>query len=255
MRLVRVRGRGLRDGEGHRRRSAHRAREAGRRRLSRPRHRLPRLRDQASRTRRTTNRTSCCEATWRSSTRQRTARALRSRRSHQHGVAIKVLTGDNEAVSRKVCRDVGMAVTRVLIGRANRVDGRGRLGHGRGGDAPLRAVVAAPQAARGRGPAAARQRRRLPRRRHQRCARVCVRPTWASPSIRRPTSRKRVGGPHPAREEPHGAGRRHRRRAQGLREHPASTSAWARARTSATCSACSGRARCSRSCRWRRSRS
>ncbi len=35
---------------------------------------------------------------------------------HQHGVEIKVLTGDNEAVSKKVCRDVGISVGRVLLG-------------------------------------------------------------------------------------------------------------------------------------------
>jgi Mg2+-importing ATPase len=35
---------------------------------------------------------------------------------HQHGVAIKVLTGDNEAVSKKVCRDVGIPVERVVLG-------------------------------------------------------------------------------------------------------------------------------------------
>ncbi len=35
---------------------------------------------------------------------------------HHHGVAVKVLTGDNDAVSRKVCRDVGIPLGRVLIG-------------------------------------------------------------------------------------------------------------------------------------------
>ena len=35
---------------------------------------------------------------------------------HQHGVDIKVLTGDNEAVARKVCLDVGMPLTGVLLG-------------------------------------------------------------------------------------------------------------------------------------------
>ena len=34
----------------------------------------------------------------------------------QHGVDIKVLTGDNEAVSRKVCRDVGIPTERVVLG-------------------------------------------------------------------------------------------------------------------------------------------
>lgn len=35
---------------------------------------------------------------------------------HQHGVEIKVLTGDNEAVSKKVCRDVGIPLGRVVLG-------------------------------------------------------------------------------------------------------------------------------------------
>ena len=34
-----------------------------------------------------------------------------------HGVQVKVLTGDNDAVSRKICRDVGLDVGRVLLGR------------------------------------------------------------------------------------------------------------------------------------------
>ena len=35
---------------------------------------------------------------------------------NHHGVEIKVLTGDNEAVSKKVCRDVGISLGRVLLG-------------------------------------------------------------------------------------------------------------------------------------------
>lgn len=33
-----------------------------------------------------------------------------------HGVAVKVLTGDNELVSRKICREVGLPVEQVLVG-------------------------------------------------------------------------------------------------------------------------------------------
>ena len=33
-----------------------------------------------------------------------------------HGVAVKVLTGDNELVSRKICAEVGLATDRVLLG-------------------------------------------------------------------------------------------------------------------------------------------
>jgi Mg2+-importing ATPase len=34
----------------------------------------------------------------------------------EHGVALKVLTGDNELVSRKICKEVGIPVDRVLLG-------------------------------------------------------------------------------------------------------------------------------------------
>lgn len=35
---------------------------------------------------------------------------------HGHGVAVKVLTGDNEQVSRKICQEVGLAFDQVLLG-------------------------------------------------------------------------------------------------------------------------------------------
>ena len=34
----------------------------------------------------------------------------------QHGVTVKVLTGDNELVTRKVCRDVGLSTDRIVLG-------------------------------------------------------------------------------------------------------------------------------------------
>lgn len=33
-----------------------------------------------------------------------------------HGVMVKILTGDNDAVARKICRDVGLPVDRILLG-------------------------------------------------------------------------------------------------------------------------------------------
>ncbi|TAL75891.1 MAG: magnesium-translocating P-type ATPase [Rhodanobacter sp.] len=36
---------------------------------------------------------------------------------HQHGVTVKVITGDNEAVTRKICREVGLDVTHSVQGR------------------------------------------------------------------------------------------------------------------------------------------
>ena len=43
-----------------------------------------------------------------------TAAALKS--LHQQGVSIKVLTGDNELVTRKICRDVGLEITGLVNG-------------------------------------------------------------------------------------------------------------------------------------------
>ncbi|MEO5810577.1 MAG: magnesium-translocating P-type ATPase [Rhodanobacter sp.] len=36
---------------------------------------------------------------------------------HSHGVAVKVITGDNEAVTRKICREVGLDVTHSVLGK------------------------------------------------------------------------------------------------------------------------------------------
>jgi Mg2+-importing ATPase len=36
---------------------------------------------------------------------------------HQHGVRVKVITGDNEAVTRKICREVGLDVEHSVLGR------------------------------------------------------------------------------------------------------------------------------------------
>jgi Mg2+-importing ATPase len=36
---------------------------------------------------------------------------------HQHGVEVKVITGDNEAVTRKICREVGLDVTHSVEGK------------------------------------------------------------------------------------------------------------------------------------------
>ena len=44
----------------------------------------------------------------------------------RHGVTVKVLTGDNELVSRKVCHEVGLPTEHMVLGGAGRDDvGRG----------------------------------------------------------------------------------------------------------------------------------
>jgi Mg2+-importing ATPase len=35
---------------------------------------------------------------------------------HKHGVAVKILTGDNQLISRKVCKDVGLSADPMLLG-------------------------------------------------------------------------------------------------------------------------------------------
>src|ERR1017187_4133963 len=35
---------------------------------------------------------------------------------HQHGVAVKILTGDNQLISRKVCKDVGLSADPMMLG-------------------------------------------------------------------------------------------------------------------------------------------
>jgi Mg2+-importing ATPase len=42
------------------------------------------------------------------------ARALEA--LHQHGIAVKILTGDNQLISRKVCKDVGLVPDPMLLG-------------------------------------------------------------------------------------------------------------------------------------------
>jgi Mg2+-importing ATPase len=36
----------------------------------------------------------------------------------KHGVAVKILTGDNDLISRKVCKDVGLLADPMLLGDA-----------------------------------------------------------------------------------------------------------------------------------------
>ncbi|MDF9393756.1 MULTISPECIES: magnesium-translocating P-type ATPase [Methylococcus] len=47
----------------------------------------------------------------------------------EHGVAVKILTGDNEIVTRKICHDVGLAVERVSLGPAIEQMSDTELGH------------------------------------------------------------------------------------------------------------------------------
>ena len=35
----------------------------------------------------------------------------------EHGVAIKIITGDNEVVTRKICKEVGLPIEHALLGK------------------------------------------------------------------------------------------------------------------------------------------
>ena len=61
-------------------------------------------------------------ATWPSSTRPRRPPARRIVALQKHGVAVKVLTGDNELVSRKICHEVGLPTDAHPARRAGRDD-------------------------------------------------------------------------------------------------------------------------------------
>ena len=195
-------------------------------------------------------------ATSPSSTRPRTRAGRRSPPCSEHGVAVKVLTGDNDLVSRKICREVGLAAD----ARAPRPARSRRCPTTELADAArdthaVRPALPAAQAAHHQGAASAtghvvgflgdgindapgparRRRRHLGGHggRH----------------------RQGVGRRHPAGEEPAGAGGGRASRAARSSPTSSSTSAWAPAPTSATCSACSAPAPSCRSCRWPRSRS
>ena len=132
-----------------------------------------------------------------------------------HGVAVKILTGDNEVVTRKVCRDVGLDATHVLLGRDIEAMNDVALAH-----AVERTQVfalAGAEGARHRGAACARPRGGLHGRWHQRRAgfegggRGHLGGHGGG-------HRERVGRHHPAGEKPAGAGRGRHRGPQGVRQ-------------------------------------
>ena len=87
-----------------------------------------------------------------------------------HGVTVKVITGDNELVARKVCNEVGLTERNYALGRRGRGDdGRGPGGRRRKNDA-IRARLASPQATHRACSSIARSHRRLHGRRDQRRA-------------------------------------------------------------------------------------
>ena len=87
----------------------------------------------------------------------------------EHGVAVKVLTGDNELVTAKVCRQVGLSVQGIVMG-ASRAHERRRTGPRGGGQDGVRETHALAQGTDRAGAAQQRACGRLHGGRHQRRA-------------------------------------------------------------------------------------
>ena len=102
----------------------------------------------------------------------------------QHGVSVKILTGDNELVSRKICGEVGLPTEHTLVGSQVEAMSDEELARAAEKATLFARLSPAAQAAHHPGPASRRARRRFHGRRHQRFARPCGPPTWASPSTR-----------------------------------------------------------------------
>ena len=124
-----------------------------------------------------------------------------------HGITVKVLTGDNELVTAQVCRQVGVAADRVMLGgEVDALDDKALQAAARN-PSRVRPADAAAQGTRGARAARRRPRRGFHGRRHQRrtgAARGRHRHLGGQRGGHREGSRRH----HPAGKKPAGAGRR-----------------------------------------------
>ncbi len=86
---------------------------------------------------------------------------------NRSGVAVKILTGDNEIVTRKICREVGLEVGRIVLGPEIEKMSEAELAELAPIDCGLRQGFAGAEGPRHRRASRQRPCRRLPRRRHQ----------------------------------------------------------------------------------------
>ena len=70
---------------------------------------------------------------------------------HTHGVSVKILTGDNELVSKKICREVGIDIDQVLLGTRIEEMSDLRTGRIRGADHLIFPAYPGPQTANYQG--------------------------------------------------------------------------------------------------------
>ncbi len=134
------------------------------------------------------------------------------------GVTVKILTGDNDVVTRKICREVGLDVGEILLGAQIGAMSDDQLAEAAERDHGVRQAVAGAEGADRRRPAPQRPRGGLPRRRHQRQPRA---EGGRRRHLRRFGGRYRqgIGRHHPPGKEPDGASGGRDRGAQGLRQH------------------------------------
>ncbi len=86
----------------------------------------------------------------------------------QHGVAVKVLTGDNDLVTRKVCTEVGINAEKIVLGSQVETMTDPQLAEAVETTDVFARLSPGAQTAHRPGPAAQRPRRRVHGRRHQR---------------------------------------------------------------------------------------
>ncbi len=136
-----------------------------------------------------------------------------------HGVAVKVVTGDNDLVARKICKEVGLSTEFVLLGSDVEAMSDDQLA-----DAAVRTTLFA------RVSPAHKQRIIKALQSRQHTVGFMGDGINDAPALRRGRRRdqrryrrgyrQRVGGHDPAGKVPAGPGSGRRRRTQGLRQHP-----------------------------------
>ena len=136
----------------------------------------------------------------------------------EYGVSVKIITGDNEVVTRKICKEVGLPIEHALLGKDVEKLSDAELAGGSRANHHLCENVACAEIAR--YPRAEKQRsyRWLSGRRHQRRGSAQGRGRRDFSGYRS-RYRQGIGGHHSAGKELAGSRRGRHRRAQDIRQH------------------------------------